>query len=258
MHWRLCLLTVSISLTTPPAYAEKFASIIIDDIGYNLESGKAVIDLPAAITLAILPGTDYSTQLAELAHQHHREVMLHLPLQSIENHNPSPGTLTLHMTRKQFDAQLQDNINSVPYIKGINNHMGSLLTRHPGHMDWLMTELAKHRSFYFIDSRTTKKSVAAEVASEHQVPNLSRDVFLDPDDSKETLEQQFRRFIDIVDRKGFAIAIAHPHPRTLEFLQQHLKNLQQHGISIVPVSMLMTEQEVKQRVTCTGTACAGM
>lgn len=258
MHWRFCLLTIVISLTTPPAYAEKFASIIIDDVGYNLEAGKAVIDLPAAITLAILPGTHYSTQLAELAYQQHREVMLHLPLQSVENHSPSPGTLTLHMTRKQFVSQLQRNIDLVPHIKGINNHMGSLLTRHPGHMDWLMTEIAKHHGLYFVDSRTTKKSVAAEIASEHSVPNLSRDVFLDPDDKKVTLAQQFHRFIQLVHRNGFAIAIAHPHPRTLEFLQQHLGDLQAQGIRVVPISTLMTEQGEKQRVTCTGTACTGM
>lgn len=116
------------------AYAEKFASIIIDDIGNHLQNGKDIINLPAALTVAILPGTNYATTLAHLANNKQKEVMLHLPMQSVEHHKLSPGTLGLHMTEAEFNHQLQQNLNSVPYVRGINNHMGSLLTRHPGHM----------------------------------------------------------------------------------------------------------------------------
>jgi polysaccharide deacetylase 2 family uncharacterized protein YibQ len=245
-----------------PVCAEKIASIIIDDIGNHFERGKAVIDFPAPITLAILPRIAFSEKLALLAHQNNKEVMLHLPMQSVENHPYTPGTLSLHMTREQFAEQLRRNIASVPYIKGINNHMGSLLTRHPGHMSWLMRELAENDSLYFIDSRTTAKSLASTIASEYHIPNLPRDVFLDPDNSYETLHIQFDRLIEITNRQGHAIAIAHPYPRTLEFIRQHLGELAQHGIKIVPVSELIARLQEKRReeenVTCTGTTCSGM
>lgn len=258
MPVRNALSILLFSLVLQAAHAEKFASIIIDDIGNNFERGKAVIDFPASITLAILPRTTYSEQLANLAHKHNKEVMLHLPLQSIENHVDTPGTLSLHMTQLEFADELKLNIESVPYIKGVNNHMGSLLTRHPGHMDWLMREIAKHNSLYFIDSRTTKKSVAAELATEHAIPNMSRDIFLDPDTRLTTLQKQFHRLIEITNKKGYAIAIAHPHPRTLQFIKDHLADLEEHDISVIPVSSLIAKQRSKQHVTCTGTSCAGM
>ena len=124
--------------------------------------------------------------------------MLHLPMQSVEHHKHSPGTLDLHMTKSEFRTQLLASLNSVPYVRGVNNHMGSLLTRHPGHMNWLMDVLSKHGGLYFIDSKTTNKSIAAKIAIEYDIPNLSRDFFLDPDEKDSTIRQQFNRFINNV------------------------------------------------------------
>ena len=171
------------------AHAEKYASIIIDDLGNNYGRGKAVIHFPAPVTLAILPKTTFSTSLAELAHANKKEIILHLPLQPISNHDHSPGTLNLHMTQQEFLSELKSNILSVPYIQGINNHMGSLLTMHPGHMSWLMKEVSEIGNLYFIDSRTSAKSVATTIAIENDVPTLERDVFLDPDYKPETIKK---------------------------------------------------------------------
>lgn len=218
---------------------EKIASIIIDDLGNNLQSGKDVIEIPGAITIAILPKTLYSEQLAKLANEHNKEVMLHLPMQSITHHRPSPGTLDLHMTQNEFKKQLTINLNSIPFVRGINNHMGSLLTQHPGHMTWLMDTLSQRGDLYFIDSRTTDKTVAEKIAVEYNIPNLSRDFFLDPDDDEETLRKQFDLFVNMVNKRGYALAIAHPYPRTIKFLRQNLKRLNQQGIRLVPASHLI-------------------
>ena len=237
----------------PPRYA----SIIIDDLGNSMDYAQQIIDLPAAVTLAILPETTYSREIANEAARRHREVMLHLPLQSIENRKASPGTLALHMTKKEFTAQLRRNIASIPHVQGLNNHMGSLLTRHPGHMDWLMSELARDDKLFFVDSRTTSKTVAARIADEHDIPNITRDVFLDPDHEAQTLTVQFNRFIRLVNKRGYGLAIAHPYPETIHFLQQHLAELEARGIRLVPVSQLIRISR-KNYVTCTGPACTGL
>ena len=116
-------------LTRTPVHAEKLASIIIDDVGNNLQYGEDVINLPATLTIAILPKTTYARKLARLAASNNKEVMLHLPMQSVEHHVHSPGTLDLHMTNNEFRDQVRTNLNSVPYVRGVNNHMGSLLTK---------------------------------------------------------------------------------------------------------------------------------
>lgn len=259
---RYCILLLALLHLPIQAQASKFASIIIDDVGNNLQHGKSIINLPANLTIAILPKTTYAKVLARLAVKNNKEVMLHLPMQSIEHHQLSPGTLELHMSKQQFSQQLQQNLNAVPYIRGVNNHMGSLLTRHPGHMTWLMDELAKRGDLYFIDSKTTAKSIASKIALEHKIPHLSRDFFLDPDNNKNTLRQQFDLFIEKIKQRGYALAIAHPYPETIKFLTAHLHELQAHGIKVIPVSQLIqaatqhNQQKEKQHVTCTGTTCS--
>lgn len=237
----LFLTLFSISINATERSTEKIASIIIDDLGNNLQHGQDVIKIPSALTIAILPKTLYSKQLAKLANKHNKEVMLHLPMQSVTHHQPSPGTLGLHMTHGEFTKQLFLNLKSVPFVRGINNHMGSLLTRHPGHMAWLMDSLSQHGNLYFIDSRTTDKTIAEKIAVEYNIPSLSRDFFLDPDDKESTLQKQFDRFIKKVNERGYALAIAHPYPKTVKFLQQNLKKLKQQGIRLVPASRLIKE-----------------
>ncbi len=253
---------VVLVLTKTPVYAEKFASIIIDDVGNNLEYGQDVINLPATLTISILPKTTYAKDLARLAAKNNKEVMLHLPMQSIEHRDASPGTLNLHMTRNEFNKQLRLNLNSVPYIRGVNNHMGSLLTRHPGHMTWLMDELSRHGGLYFIDSKTTSKSIADKIAVEYKIPHLTRDFFLDPNDKKDTLRRQFDLFIQKINQRGYALAIAHPYPDTIKFLKTHLNELKEQGITLIPVSQLvhtakrLNIKRDNHHVACTGTACS--
>jgi len=267
MYRHLVLVTFVFSIfisLNAPAYAEKFASIIIDDIGNNFEYGQEIIKLPAALTIAILPKTTYAKELARLARRNHKEVMLHLPMQSVEHHNRSPGTLDLHMTKTEFTKQLRLNLNSVPYIRGVNNHMGSLLTRHPGHMNWLMDELSQQNDLYFIDSRTTNKTIAKKIATEFNIPNLERDFFLDPDNEENTIRQQFNRFINKINQRGYALAIAHPYPKTIKFLQDHLTELHQQGITLLPVSQLiktayqLNNNQDNHHVACTGPSCSGL
>ena len=250
-------------LTSNSLHAEKFASIIIDDVGNSFEHGRNVIELPVALTIAILPGTTYAKPLARLATDKRKEVMLHLPMQSVEHHDHAPGRLDLHMTNHEFRHQLRQNLSSIPYVRGVNNHMGSLLTRHPGHMAWLMDELSRQGGLYFIDSKTTNKSIADQIALEYDIPSMSRDFFLDPDDEEGTLRRQFDRFIDKVNRRGYALAIAHPYPKTIRFLQQHIGELEQAGITVIPVSELIKTADKKfnkdtgdHHVACTGTACS--
>lgn len=237
--------------------AEAFASIIIDDLGDNLERAHDVIRLDAPVSIAVLPGTPYAARTAKLAKRHGKDVILHIPMQSIQHSELTDGALSLHMSRQQFLDQLGASLDSVPHLVGVNNHMGSLITRHPGHMRWLMDTLSQRGSLFFVDSRTTDQTVALRIADEHGVPGVERDVFLDPAFDEDTIETQFDRFIKLAREKGSALAIAHPHPNTLRLLKKRLKTLQRHGIRLVSISEYVKKRNA-QHVTCTGPACAGM
>ena len=124
----------------------------------------------------------------------------------------------------------------MPHVVGINSHRGSLLTRHPGHMAWLMEEIRSHGNLFFVDSYTTHESVALELAREAGVPAVRRDVFLDPDQAPGTVEREFARLKKLARQRGFAVGIGHPHPQTLTLLEDELPKLEDEGFELVSIS----------------------
>lgn len=228
-------------LASGPAFAEPpRVAIIIDDLGYHMEAGRRAIALPGPLAFAVLPGTPGGRRLAEAAHDSGKEVLLHLPLQSVDhNGTPEPGGIMLDMTRKALTTTFDDAIRSVPHAIGINTHRGSLVTRHPGHMRWLMDAIRERETLFFVDSFTTHESVAMQVARETGVKAVRRDVFLDPDRQPDTVAHEFERMKRLARKRGHAVAIAHPYPATLEFLERELPGLAADGIELVPISHLL-------------------
>ena len=215
-------------------------AIIIDDLGDNWTLAKRSIDLPGPVTYSILPHTPYARRIALQVHQSGREVMLHQPMEAIDGKALGPGGLTLHMTHEEFVRTLLDNLDSLPYVQGVNNHMGSLLTRHPGHMTWLMEVLQARGGLYFVDSRTSRKTVADNMARKVGLERAGRDVFLDNDRSPDIIRMQFARGLDKARSNGVAILIGHPYPETLETLAELLPALKDEGVRLLPVSQLIS------------------
>lgn len=222
--------------------AQPAISIIIDDLGNLKSRDLRAIHLPGAVTYAFLPHTPHARKLAQFAHGLDKEVMLHQPMQAMRHNHLGPGGMTLDMTQEEFAHQLKTNLKSVPFAAGINNHMGSLLTQHPGHMGWLMQAISKHDKLYFVDSYTTKTSVARQLANEHWVPNIRRDIFLDDERKPAQIKLQFQRLLKKARENGIALAIGHPYPETLALLEAQLPLLKAQGIALVPVSELLERQ----------------
>jgi len=238
---RVSLLTLLLLLasgsvaTSPPRIA-----IIIDDLGYQLDAGQRAIDLPGPISFAMLPGTPRARALAVQAHESGKEVLLHLPLQAAPNdiiHDPLG--LHLDMNRREFGDAFERALTSVPFVIGVNSHRGSMLTRHPGHMQWLMDEIQARDNLFFIDSYTTHESVALQIAKEVGIDARKRDVFLDPDRDPETVVREFERMKRLAQERGSIVAIGHPYAATLDLLERELPNLAAEGYQLVTISELM-------------------
>ena len=214
-------------------------AIIIDDLGYRKFDGNRALALPGQITVAILPHTPFARDFAEDAHARGIEVMLHLPLQPADSlYIPGPGEIWLDTDSRVFLSTLDADLASVPYAVGVNNHMGSLLTRHPGHMTWLMQELLR-RNLFFVDSFTTERSVALQMALEVGVPAVRRNVFLDTNPDPEAVSMEFDRMLGLARVQGYAVAIGHPYPDTLAMLERRLPELEHAGVRLVPASELI-------------------
>ncbi len=221
--------------------------ILIDDVGDNLSKGQAAVQLPGPVTYAILPHSPHGRALAKQALADGKEVMLHAPMENTHNRPLGPGALTSDLQKSDFVQTLNHDLDFVPGVVGLNNHMGSLLTRLRPQMEWVM-EVVKQRQLFFLDSRTTSESVAWKVAKEHGIPYLRRDVFLDHERTAEFVHGQFQQAVKIARHRGVAVVIGHPYPVTVDYLKQALPQLDEMGIRLVTASALLLEQAEERRL----------
>ncbi len=222
-----------------PADGPRIA-IIIDDLGYHFDNGKRAIELPGPVAFSFLPGAPRARDLAERAHEQGKDVLLHLPLQAYrDDARREPAEIHIDMSRARVGSTLAAALAAVPHVIGINSHRGSLFTRHPGHMQWLMEAIVAREDLFFIDSYTHHDSVALQIARENGVPAMRRDVFLDPDPSPEAVAREFARMKELARVRGQVVAIGHPHPATLELLERELPRLADEGFELVRVRELL-------------------
>lgn len=216
-------------------------AIIIDDMGNHFSEGRELINLPYPLTLSFLPYRKHTQQLAEEAYYSGKEVMLHIPMANTRGMKLGAGALTLDMLKPEIVNELTKALAAVPHIMGLNNHMGSAFTQNTEAMTWVLQVVA-HRPLYFVDSRTIASTVAASVAEQNNIPNLSRDVFLDHEQDRTAIHQQFMRLLSIARKHGTALAIGHPHRETIDYLNYVLPKLDEKGFSMATVSGLWQVQ----------------
>lgn len=214
-------------------------AIIIDDLGYDKKIAKKFLELDAVLTFSVLPYSPFQKKIARRALDKGLEVMLHLPMEPLEYPavDPGPGTLLASMSPDELILQLEKNLDTLPAIKGVNNHMGSKLTAESTQLYQIFSVLKK-RGLFFIDSRTTAKTVCKPSAKLFKIPFAQRDVFLDHRQDPEFIRMQIRDLIDIAKRHGVAIGIAHPHMSSYSILKEMLPDLQQK-VHLVPASEIV-------------------
>ncbi len=215
----------SIAADPLPVNEKPRLAIIIDDLGDRLKDGRRVIALNANITVGIIPYTPYARLLAQLAIKKNKEIILHLPMESIDQRYLGKAGLHADMTEAELSASLDESLASLENIRGINNHMGSRLTQNTKIMRWLMQKLRARGDLYFVDSRTIDSSQALSVARQVGIDHATRDVFLDNDKNPDAMAKQWRYFLRHANKEGSAIMIAHPYPESISFLQHRLKEI---------------------------------
>lgn len=239
-------LTVFVLLASnAAAESPALVAIIIDDLGYNNGLAQRALELPGPVSYGILPALPNSVALAGSARAKHRDVLLHIPMEPIGEQRMGPGGVDTNMDAAQIRATLDNDLLTVPGAIGVSNHMGSRFTGDREAMQHFLSALKKHKSLIVIDSLTTAQTQIPAVAAQYGIPILSRDIFLDNERIQEKIQSQFDQLLKIARKRGRALAIAHPYPETLEFLEQRLHALKTGPVRLVPVSLLLDSQPEK-------------
>jgi hypothetical protein len=175
-----------------------------------------------------------------MAHRKGWDVILHLPMEPTDSSgytgvDAGDGVLLVGLSKKEILSKLERNLDSVPHITGVNNHMGSKFTENAELMG-LVLERIQSEGLFFIDSRTSNKTTGYEIAKKLRIKTAQRDVFLDRgSQGGDYIRSQIQKLISISKEKGYAVGICHPYPDTLIVLSDMLPKIKEE-VDIIPAS----------------------
>lgn len=214
-------------------------ALIVDDIGFNRSLAWQFVKLNEILTFSILPQVSYSKELAFELNDQGYEVMLHQPMEPYNNGcDPGPGALFVGDNAQHIEEILQTNIRSIPFAKGVNNHMGSKFTASPNEIGNAL-KVIRSRGMFFVDSYTSSHSLAHATARRYHMHTAHRNVFLDNVRQESAIMSQLVHLQKHAMLYGRAIGIGHPYPETARAIGRFAKGLKQSNVSLVPVSEIL-------------------
>ena len=210
---------------------------VFDDAGHNLEQLQYFLDLPFPCTIAVLPKLPNSRETARRIRAAGKELILHQPMQAVNpNVDPGEGAVKPGMNREEIKKIVASNVEEIGPIAGMNNHEGSLITSDEEAMNAVL-ELCREKNIYFLDSRTSSKSVVPQVAKKLNMNIWERAVFLDNKKDKAYMKKQIIEGLEIASQRGEAIMIGHVFTVDLAILLKEMySDLTQEGYTFSTIS----------------------
>ncbi len=210
-------------------------AIILDDAGGNTVDYNEIFSIGAPITLSVLPNLPTSKWVAGLARNHGLEVILHLPMEP-ENtkYAREDGEMVLTaMSEGEIKRVVEKDLESIGIAEGLNNHMGSKAVRDERVMKAVL-KVAAEKNLYFIDSKTTRDSIAFKIAKKLKIPSVVNSSFLDVGTTKKDIEVKFKELVSKARKEGYAVGIGHATRKmTIEVLKELIPEYKERGIEFV-------------------------
>lgn len=219
-------------------------AIVLDDVGVNRRNARAAIALPAPLTLAFMTYAEDLEAMTGAAREAGHELMLHVPMQPLSpTIDPGPNVLADSLPAAELTQRLAWGLDRFEGYVGINNHMGSRFTASPDGMALVMGEM-KARGLLYLDSLTSRSSVAGRLAARAGVPFAERDVFLDNEpNNRAAIDRQLALLEETARERGYAVGIGHPHSGTMAALRDWIPEMRARGYALVPISAVVRYRE---------------
>jgi polysaccharide deacetylase 2 family uncharacterized protein YibQ len=216
---------------------------------FGLGDGRAAADsfftLPASFAVALVPGGHESAAVFAGARERGREVVLHVPLEPINypRVNPGPGTLLVTMKPEKIAATLRRYLAQAGPVSAVANHMGSLATQDMTVMGAIYHELRRdHLPFLHVNpvAGAVCKSLASQVGVLYGEPDAVVEVETRGTDTK-ALDKRWKELLKSAKAQGQLMVFMRATPLTKRWLPRALDAKRLDGVSIVPVSSILTK-----------------
>ncbi len=233
-------------------YARPFAAdeprpriaILLAGLGLSQSAtSTAIQQLPGPVTLGFTP---YAPRLGDWigeARAAGHEVFLELPMEPFDYpaSDPGPHTLLTSLTPEDNLARLDWLLSRFAGYVGVTNFLGDKFTSSPDSLEPVLADL-RDRGLMFLDARTSRNSVAAQVAVEIDLPRAVNNRFLDNEASRVSIDARLFELEQIAKNVGFAVGVGFPYPVTLERLARWAPTLAEKGLVLAPISALANLQ----------------
>lgn len=221
-------------------------AVLIGGFGPDWDAtGKAFLDFPAPISIAVLPGYQGSEKIADAARAAGVEVLLHLPMEPDRYPQVSPGpeAILLHLKPAEMRARIRRALKELGPVRGIASYMGSRAATDPELVEIVLDE-TRRQGLFFVDNGVTPRSVVASVARQLGTPCVTSAVNLDGTRDAKAIARQIAAVIRAAENSRDVVVIGHSYPETHSALRAVLPELKARGIDIVPVSRLVGAGEL--------------
>ncbi|WP_051421797.1 divergent polysaccharide deacetylase family protein [Cohnella panacarvi] len=222
---------------------DKRIAIVIDDFGNAMKGTEQMLDLPVKITVAVMPFLPTTKKDAEEAFRKGHDVIVHLPMEPMHGKRSwlGPGAIMTDLTDGEIRKRVEAAIDDVPHAIGMNNHMGSKATSDERVMK-VVLRVCKERGLFFLDSRTSYRTVVPKVAAELGVQTLHNNVFLDDVYTPHHVSRQIGEVKKFLQNHERCVAIGHVGPPgmiTSGMLRGAIPGLMKDA-NFIPVSGMLT------------------
>lgn len=237
-----------IPMTPEPTETSSRIAIVIDDFGNRMKGTKEMLELPVHLTAAVMPFLPSTREDAELAHAKGHDVIVHLPMEPVRG-NPNwlgPKAILTSLPDEEIRKRVEEAIADVPHAVGMNNHMGSKATANERVMR-VVLQVCKEKGLFFLDSRTSYKTVVPKVARELGVPLLQNDVFLDDVYTANHVARQLAVVRKKLEKDEKCVVIGHVGPPgliTSGALKSAIPELQKK-VKFVTLSQMLPDEALK-------------
>lgn len=219
-------------------------AIMLAGLGLSQSATKAAIQqLPGSVTLGFAPYARGLEAWMNEARAAGHEVFLELPMEPFDYPDSDPGPHTLLTTLDH-----SDNIDRLDWLLsrtsgyvGVTNFMGDKFTSSPESLVPVL-EALRDRGLMFLDARTSRESVAGDLATQIELPRALNNRFLDNEASRIAIDARLLELEEIAKTVGYAVGIGFPYPVTLERIARWSATLDAKGIDLAPMSALADMQ----------------
>lgn len=222
---RLKELRERVSVFSLLASYKQYITLILDDAGENLELAKNFMDLPYPVIFSVWPRSSHAAAVAVLAHEKGLPVYLHQPMEALSHKGQKmdigAGGLYTSMSYEEMREVIYKNILSVPYVQGVNNHMGSKFSLDKNAIIKFYKAVQEIKPYFLVlDSMTTPQSKIYRIGKENGFLVAKRDFFIDNETDKKSILKELDNAYELSRKHKPVVVIGHVRKTTLQALKE--------------------------------------